>query len=85
LPKVHDNHGDLKERTDMADAATLAGQAFANAFVGTNHALAHAVGARFGIAHGGATSSCQHQGEKLYGIVEGAHQVEIKHARGYRP
>ena len=38
----------------MANATTLAGQAFANAFVGTNHALAHAVGAKFGIAHGRA-------------------------------
>jgi acetaldehyde dehydrogenase/alcohol dehydrogenase len=38
----------------MANAATLAGQAFGNAFVGTNHALAHAVGAKFGIAHGRA-------------------------------
>ena len=38
----------------MANAATLAGLAFSNAFVGTNHALAHAVGARFGIAHGRA-------------------------------
>ena len=28
--------------------------AFANAFVGVNHALAHATGARFGIAHGRA-------------------------------
>jgi acetaldehyde dehydrogenase/alcohol dehydrogenase len=38
----------------MANAATLAGLAFSNAFVGTNHALAHAVGAQFGIAHGRA-------------------------------
>ena len=30
------------------------GLAFSNAFVGVNHALAHAVGARFGIAHGRA-------------------------------
>ena len=54
LPKVYDDPGDLGARTDMANAATLAGQAFANAFVGTNHALAHAVGARFGIADGRA-------------------------------
>ena len=54
LPKVYDDPGDLGARTDMANAATLAGQAFSNAFVGTNHALAHAVGARFGIAHGRA-------------------------------
>jgi len=54
LPKVFDDPGDLGARTDMANAATLAGLAFANAFVGTNHALAHAVGATFGIAHGRA-------------------------------
>ncbi len=34
--------------------ATIAGLAFSNAFVGVNHALAHAVGARFGVAHGRA-------------------------------
>lgn len=54
LPKAYDDPEDLSARTDMANAATLAGQAFANAFVGTNHALAHAVGAKFGIAHGRA-------------------------------
>ena len=54
LPKVYDDPADLAARTDMANAATLAGLAFSNAFVGTNHALAHAVGARFGIAHGRA-------------------------------
>jgi len=54
LPRAYDDPGDLAARTDMANAATLAGLAFSNAFVGTNHALAHAVGARFGIAHGRA-------------------------------
>jgi acetaldehyde dehydrogenase/alcohol dehydrogenase len=54
LPKVYDDPDDLAARTDMANAATLAGLAFSNAFVGTNHALAHATGARFGIAHGRA-------------------------------
>ncbi|MEE2034137.1 bifunctional acetaldehyde-CoA/alcohol dehydrogenase [Rhodococcus chondri] len=52
LPRVYDDPNDLSARTDMSNAATLAGLAFSNAFVGTNHALAHAVGARFGIAHG---------------------------------
>ncbi|NYD42887.1 bifunctional acetaldehyde-CoA/alcohol dehydrogenase [Nocardioides panaciterrulae] len=56
LPRVVDQPGDLAARTDMANAATLAGLAFSNAFVGTNHALAHAVGARFGIAHGRANA-----------------------------
>ena len=40
----------------MANAATLAGLAFSNAFVGVNHALAHALGARFGIPHGRANA-----------------------------
>ena len=40
----------------MANAATIAGLAFSNAFVGVYHALAHAVGARFGIAHGRANA-----------------------------
>lgn len=52
LPRVYDDPHDLAARTDMSNAATLAGLAFSNAFVGTNHALAHAVGARFGSAHG---------------------------------
>ncbi|OLT47336.1 bifunctional acetaldehyde-CoA/alcohol dehydrogenase [Gordonia sp. CNJ-863] len=52
LPRAYDDPADLAARTDMANAATLAGLAFSNAFVGTNHALAHAVGARFNIAHG---------------------------------
>jgi acetaldehyde dehydrogenase/alcohol dehydrogenase len=40
----------------MANAATIAGLAFSNAFVGVNHALAHATGARFAIAHGRANA-----------------------------
>jgi acetaldehyde dehydrogenase/alcohol dehydrogenase len=51
---VYDDPADLAARTDMANAATLAGLAFSNAFVGVNHALAHATGARFGITHGRA-------------------------------
>ncbi|HSB86058.1 MAG TPA: bifunctional acetaldehyde-CoA/alcohol dehydrogenase [Ilumatobacteraceae bacterium] len=54
LPKAYENGNDLAARTAMANAATIAGLAFANAFVGVNHALAHAVGARFAISHGRA-------------------------------
>jgi acetaldehyde dehydrogenase / alcohol dehydrogenase len=54
LPRAYDDGGDLEARTMMANAATLAGLAFSNAFVGVNHALAHAVGARFGLPHGRA-------------------------------
>jgi acetaldehyde dehydrogenase/alcohol dehydrogenase len=54
LPRAVADGRDLAARTDMANAATIAGLAFSNAFLGINHALAHAVGARFGIAHGRA-------------------------------
>ncbi len=54
LPRAHAEGSDLEARTAMANAATIAGLAFSNAFVGVCHSLAHAVGARFGIAHGRA-------------------------------
>ena len=54
LPAAVADGANLEARTAMANAATLAGLAFSNAFVGVNHALAHAVGARFGISHGRA-------------------------------
>ncbi|MGZ5337325.1 MAG: bifunctional acetaldehyde-CoA/alcohol dehydrogenase [Solirubrobacterales bacterium] len=56
LPRAYRNGDDIEARTMMANAATIAGLAFSNAFVGVNHALAHAVGARFGIAHGRANA-----------------------------
>jgi acetaldehyde dehydrogenase / alcohol dehydrogenase len=56
LPRAFDAGDDVEARTNMANAATIAGLAFSNAFVGVNHALAHATGARFGIAHGRANS-----------------------------
>jgi acetaldehyde dehydrogenase / alcohol dehydrogenase len=56
LPRAYADGSDLEARSAMANAATIAGLAFSNAFVGLNHALAHAVGARFGIAHGRANA-----------------------------
>lgn len=40
----------------MHNAACIAAMAFSNAGVGVNHALAHAFGARFGVAHGRANA-----------------------------
>ena len=56
LPRAYRDGSDLEARTAMANAATIAGLAFSNAFVGLNHALAHAVGGHFGIAHGRANA-----------------------------
>lgn len=56
LPRAYADGSDLDARTAMANAATIAGMAFSNAFVGANHALAHAVGARFGLSHGRANA-----------------------------
>jgi acetaldehyde dehydrogenase / alcohol dehydrogenase len=56
LPRAFADGSDLEARSAMSNAATIAGLAFSNAFVGVNHALAHAVGARFGIAHGRANA-----------------------------
>jgi acetaldehyde dehydrogenase/alcohol dehydrogenase len=56
LPRAYRDGSDLEARSAMANAATIAGLAFSNAFLGLNHALAHAVGARFGIAHGRANA-----------------------------
>ncbi|HEX8977018.1 MAG TPA: bifunctional acetaldehyde-CoA/alcohol dehydrogenase [Solirubrobacteraceae bacterium] len=56
LPRAYRDGSDLGARSAMANAATIAGLAFSNAFVGLNHALAHAVGARFGTAHGRANA-----------------------------
>ncbi len=56
LPRAFADGSEIGARTMMANAATIAGLAFSNAFVGVNHALAHAVGARFGIPHGRANA-----------------------------
>ncbi|MGO9955427.1 MAG: bifunctional acetaldehyde-CoA/alcohol dehydrogenase [Solirubrobacteraceae bacterium] len=56
LPRAYRDGSDLAARSAMANAATIAGLAFSNAFLGLNHALAHSVGAHFGITHGKANA-----------------------------
>ena len=53
LPRAYDNgQNDPVAREKMANAATMAGMAFANAFLGVNHSLAHKLGAFHHIPHG---------------------------------
>jgi acetaldehyde dehydrogenase/alcohol dehydrogenase len=56
LPISYQNPRDEEARTMMHNAACIAALAFSNASVGVNHALAHAFGARFGVAHGRANA-----------------------------
>ncbi len=56
LPISYENPGDEEARSMMHNAACIAALAFSNASVGVNHALAHAFGARFGVAHGRANA-----------------------------
>ena len=53
LPRAYDNGpNDPEAREKMANAATMAGMAFANAFLGVSHSLAHKLGAYHHIPHG---------------------------------
>ena len=53
LPRAYENGAnDIEAREKMANAATMAGMAFANAFLGVCHSMAHKLGAYHHIAHG---------------------------------
>lgn len=53
LPRAYDNgQNDVEAREKMANAATMAGMAFANAFLGVCHSMAHKLGAFHHIPHG---------------------------------
>ncbi len=57
LPRAYDNGlNDIEAREKMANAATMAGMAFANAFLGICHSMAHKLGAFHHLPHGVANA-----------------------------
>ena len=57
LPSAYNNGAkDPKARENMANAACMAGMAFANAFLGVCHSMAHKLGAFYHLPHGVANA-----------------------------
>ncbi len=57
LPRAYENGlTDIEAREKMANAATIAGMAFANAFLGICHSMAHKLGAFHHLPHGVANA-----------------------------
>lgn len=73
---------DLAARGQQLVAACMAGAAFSNAQVGLVHAMAHTVGARFGIHHGLANSICMPAVVRFNAPVCGQVYLGVAHAFG---
>ena len=56
LPQVIREPANREAREKMHNAATIAGMAFTNAFLGVNHALGHKLGGEFDLPHGRANA-----------------------------
>ena len=57
LPRAYENGAeDVEAREKMANAATMAGMSFANAFLGVCHSMAHKLGAFYHLPHGVANA-----------------------------
>jgi len=58
LPRVLEDGHDLDARTKLLQGAAHAGAALGSAGLGLGHAMAQALGGRYGIAHGAANALC---------------------------
>jgi maleylacetate reductase len=58
LPRVLDDGADLEARRELLEGAMHAGTALAGAGLGLGHAMAQALGGRYGISHGALNAIC---------------------------
>jgi len=58
LPRVLEDGGDRAARRELLEGAMHAGAALAGAGLGLGHAMAQALGGRYGISHGAANAVC---------------------------
>jgi alcohol dehydrogenase class IV len=82
LAKACDDGNDLVARGQMLVAANLAGMAFNASGVGLVHAMAHIVGARYGVHHGTANAICLAHVMRFNADELAARQREIADALG---
>ena len=86
LPRAYKNGAkDPEARIKMADASCLAGIAFANAFLGVNHSLAHKLGGWHHIPHGTAnallfTEICKYNAQRTPTKMGTFSQYQYPHA-----
>ena len=56
LLQAYEDETDKEAREKIHNASTIAGMAYANAFLGLNHSIAHKLAGEFGISHGRANA-----------------------------
>ena len=91
LPVAYEDGNNVQAREKVANAATMAGMAFANAFLGVMHSMAHKLGAFHHVAHGLANAlmmdevlrfnACRspHQDGHLPPVRSPAHPRPLRH------
>jgi alcohol dehydrogenase len=82
LPRAHADGHDLEARAQMLLAAHMAGIGMAATGLGLCHAIGHALGGRFGIAHGVALTMVLPQVLRFNAAVCGPRLAEVASALG---
>jgi alcohol dehydrogenase len=82
LPVAYEHGQNVEARANMQDASYLAGVAFTRAYVGYVHAISHALGGVYSVAHGLANSIVLPHTLRQYGEVAHPKLAELALASG---